>query len=496
MSGNIYQLSPAQLNWLSQNYPTIAGHTEGGVDPNQMVYDSNGNPVFSMPYFSPPSSSAPNSTYSFGPFQFDVNNYSINNTPAAYNFLQNLTLNGQPAFTPTDLQQLSSNAPLSNGELTNLNNILSQALQQNNYNQSEYQSLLNGQLQNLETQLQNAINYAADNGNPGAANAILADPSAQLRIMDYANQLNITPGGSLEQFLTGVPVTMPATGNTLTYDPNQSIDTQLQNYYQNTLAGYQQTPGRVTNLNLGLEQVLGKNGPLSQPICTLALQLSYELGNAQKQVIDPLVISTNSQAVTTTSLANGAFVDYRGTGFEEQSSWLSANAGVLVDVTNPTGTLNNGFTIIGSSTTNQNGNKLGQSGFTQLAALDTNHDGVINVSDTDFNQIEIWVGSNGQPGSGHLETLAQAGITSISLSTTAVNTTDVNGDKTLATSAVTYGNGTTGTLSDMNMSVNTSNTIDESAGTINSAYATLPDVMTLSLNRNTTYQARQQLMAA
>ena len=121
---------------------------------------------------------------------------------------------------------------------------------------------------------------------------------------------------------------------------------------------------------------------------------------------------------------------------------------------------------------------------------------MINASDTDFSQIEIWVGSNGQPGSGHLETLAQAGITSISLSTTAVNTTDANGDKTLATSAVTYGNGTTGTLSDMNMSVNTSNTIDESAGTINSAYATLPDVMTLRLNRNTAYQARQQLKAA
>ncbi|MHB9016835.1 MAG: hypothetical protein ACYC3O_01540 [Burkholderiales bacterium] len=209
---------------------------------------------------------------------------------------------------------------------------------------------------------------------------------------------------------------------------------------------------------------------------TLANWVSLLLGNAQNQIIDPLVLSTNGQAVTTTSLANGAYVDYQGTGFAEQSSWLSSNAGVLVDVTNPNGTLNNGFTIIGSSTTNQNGNAQGQAGFTQLATLDTNHDGVINASDTDFSQIDIWVGSNGQASSGTLETLAQAGITSISLNSTAVNTTDTNGDKTLATSAVTYGNGTTGTLSDMNMSVNTSNTIDESAGTINSAYATLPDV--------------------
>ena len=99
--------------------------------------------------------------------------------------------------------------------------------------------------------------------------------------------------------------------------------------------------------------------------------VSFLLGNAQNQtddendpfgVDDPLVISTNGQAVTTTSLANGAFVDYRGTGFEEQSSWFSSNAGILVDVTNPNGTLNNGFTIIGSSTTNQNGNVQGQTG--------------------------------------------------------------------------------------------------------------------------------------
>ncbi len=99
--------------------------------------------------------------------------------------------------------------------------------------------------------------------------------------------------------------------------------------------------------------------------------VSFLLGNAQNQtddendpfgVDDPLAISTNGQAVTTTSLANGAFVDYRGTGFEEQSSWFSSNAGILVDVTNPNGTLNNGFTIIGSSTTNQNGNVQGQTG--------------------------------------------------------------------------------------------------------------------------------------
>ena len=338
MSGSTFTLSNTQLNWLSSSYPTVAHYTEGGGD-----------------YFSSPTSSSSNAGYSFGPFQFDVNT----NTDAQ-TFLSDI------GFSQTQIDELSSNGGLTSSTINSLNQQLQAALQ-NPENQALYQNLQSQQLQNLENQLQATINYAADNGNPGAANAILSDPSAQLRIMDYANQLGITPGGSLDQFLSGLPVTMPATGNTLTYDPNQSIDSQLQNYYQNTLAGYEQTPGRVINLNLGLEQVLGQNDSSNQSVCTLALQLSYDLGNAQKQVVDPLVLSMNGQPVTTTSLANGAFVDYQNTGFAEQSSWFSANAGILVDVTNPNGTLNNGFTIIGSSTTNQNGNTQGQAGFTQLA---------------------------------------------------------------------------------------------------------------------------------
>ncbi len=412
MSGNTFQLTTTQLNWLSTNYPTVAHYTEGGGD-----------------YFSPPSPNSPNAGYSFGPFQFDVKaNPNVTGQTTVQDFLSSLTLDGQQVFSSSDIAALATNGGISQSNLTDLSNQLAQALQDPS-NQTAYQNILSGQLNNLESQLQNAIDYAANNGDSTIANKILNDPSAQLRIMDYANQLGITPGGILDQFLSGQTVNMPATGNSLTINPNQSLDAQLQNFYQNTAAGANQTSSRVNNLNQGLESVLGGNDTNNQNGGVLGLQLSYELGNAQKQVIDPLVISTNGQAVTTTSLANGAFVDYQGTGFAEQNSGLSSNAGLLVDVTNPNGTLNNGFTIIGSSTANQNVNTQGQAVFTQLVALDTNHDGVINASDTDFSQIEIWVGSNGQPGSGHLETLAQAGATSISLNSTVVNTIDADGDR-------------------------------------------------------------------
>lgn len=77
MSGNTFQLTTTQLNWLSANYPTVAHYTEGGGE-----------------YFSPPSLGSPNAGYSFGPFQFDVHG----NTQAQ-DFLRELTLNGQAVFS-------------------------------------------------------------------------------------------------------------------------------------------------------------------------------------------------------------------------------------------------------------------------------------------------------------------------------------------------------------------------------------------------------------
>ena len=113
-------------------------------------------------------------------------------------------------------------------------------------------------------------------------------------------------------------------------------------------------------------------GTFAQNGGSLGNQISSDLGNAQQQIVDPLVISMDGKAVTTTSVANGTFVDLQGTGFAEQSSWFSSNAGILVDVTNPNGTLNNGFTVIGSTAINQNGNALVQTGKVRIDYMASN----------------------------------------------------------------------------------------------------------------------------
>ena len=288
MSGNTLQLTTAQLNWLSTNYPTVAHYTEGGGD-----------------YFSPPSQNSPNAGYSFGPFQFDVNT-----NRNARDFLTHLTLGGQRVFSSSNIIALRENGGISQSDLTDLSNQLAQALQDPS-NLAKYQNLQSVQLQHLESQLQAAINYAANNGQSAIANKILNDPGAQLRLMDYSNQMpgGITHGGLMDQFLAGDSVYMPATKNNLAINPNQSLDAQLQNFYQNTAAGATQTPSRVNNLNQGLESVLGGNDTNNQNGGMPGLQLSHELSNAQQQATtnDPFVLSTNDQAVTTTSLTSGTF---------------------------------------------------------------------------------------------------------------------------------------------------------------------------------------------
>lgn len=77
------------------------------------------------------------------------------------------------------------------------------------------------------------------------------------------------------------------------------------------LSGLGLLPGGVSS---AITNVINNGGNLGNTISSL-------LGNAQQQVIDPLVVSTNGQVVTTTSLANGAYVDYQGTGFAGGITW-------------------------------------------------------------------------------------------------------------------------------------------------------------------------------
>jgi Ca2+-binding RTX toxin-like protein len=81
---------------------------------------------------------------------------------------------------------------------------------------------------------------------------------------------------------------------------------------------------------------------------------------------------------------------------------------------NNNGLVDNGLELFGSST---------QDGFAVLEKLDTNGDGKIDFQDTDFGKLRVWrdLNQNGVSESGELQSLSQAGISSISLARQHIN---------------------------------------------------------------------------
>ena len=95
------------------------------------------------------------------------------------------------------------------------------------------------------------------------------------------------------------------------------------------------------------------------------------------------------------------------------------------------------------------------SGFSELEALDSNHDGVLNASDSAWSQLKVWVDTtgNGNFQSGQLYSLDQLGITSINLNAIEVNQNN-NGNTILDNSTFTFSNGTTGDIAGVDLAFN------------------------------------------
>ncbi|WP_143135066.1 hypothetical protein [Burkholderia ubonensis] len=83
---------------------------------------------------------------------------------------------------------------------------------------------------------------------------------------------------------------------------------------------------------------------------------------------DPLVIDLSGQGVQLTSLnQSSAYFDLHNTGFAVHTGWVNAGTGFLVTDLNSNGTIDNVTELFGNSSTD---------GFSALAALDINGDGV------------------------------------------------------------------------------------------------------------------------
>ncbi|HEY9683940.1 MAG TPA: calcium-binding protein [Oculatellaceae cyanobacterium] len=157
---------------------------------------------------------------------------------------------------------------------------------------------------------------------------------------------------------------------------------------------------------------------------------------------DPLVLSLDGAPISTTSMStNNVTFDTDNTGYAHPTGWVGANDGILFLDTTGVGVLSNGSQIFGTSMPLNNGS-MAPSAWAALGQFDTTSSGTINASNPVYSDLFV------QTGDGSVFSLAQLGITAISLSNSSVNRTDDAGNTELSQGTFSFANGTLGVVAD------------------------------------------------
>lgn len=167
----------------------------------------------------------------------------------------------------------------------------------------------------------------------------------------------------------------------------------------------------------------------------------------------PLVLDLNGDGVQTTSFSESMLFDLLATGTKQSLGWVSKQDGLLaIDLTGD-GQINSGAELFGSSTVLANGAHA-KDGWAALAALDSNADGKLDVHDSQFDQLRVWVDSNGngQTDAQELRTLADHHIASIDLAADG-RSTQQNGNVVQGFSTYTTTDGRTHEVADVGLQV-------------------------------------------
>ena len=177
-------------------------------------------------------------------------------------------------------------------------------------------------------------------------------------------------------------------------------------------------------------------------------------------MIDPLVVDLTGSGFNLTSLSSSsAYFDFSDSGFAMKTGWIGSGTGLLVTSADPT-----------------SGNDLVTS-FAQLAAMDSNGDGVINSSDPVFANLYIWQDTNGNgvADSGEVQSLSSLGITSISITDSYVGT-PINGNIIQHTATVTFSDSSTSQIGDADFNASLLDTQFTGSFTLNPEVLLLPDL--------------------
>lgn len=164
----------------------------------------------------------------------------------------------------------------------------------------------------------------------------------------------------------------------------------------------------------------------------------------------PLVFDLDGDGIEITQLSDKSttLFDLNADGRRTQMAWVAPEDAFLALDRDGNGRIDTGKELFGDQTVLANGKKAAD-GYAALTELDSNHDGQINAQDARFKDLRLWrdLDQNGISNSNELLTLAQVGITQISLSKTAGTQTLADGTRLDGTATFTL-NGQPHTFSD------------------------------------------------
>jgi Ca2+-binding RTX toxin-like protein len=173
-------------------------------------------------------------------------------------------------------------------------------------------------------------------------------------------------------------------------------------------------------------------------------------------VVDPIILDLGEAGI---GLSNHVEFDMNGDGQVQTIAWTTGEDGILVMDLDGSGTIDSGREIFSPDF---NGGSFANA-LQALESIDGNADGVIDANDAAFADLLVWVDadSDGVTDAGELMTLAQVGISSINLGTTAGGAA-IDGQSVLATGTLAYTNGDVGSFAAVELQ-ETSNTLVLSA---------------------------------
>ncbi len=428
------------------------------------------------------------SGWQFGMMQNDLNN------PAPQALFNSLISQAESAGTITDAQGSGwITAAEDNGYISpaDINLINTEVLQPGS-----------AQIQTLDMQtLQNVV-YAVQGAEASVESTWgslgVLDPSNsdyQMAIGYIASWANRNPSdniSTLVDYLDGGTVSTASAG-TLPVLTDAPTLADIQTYME-AQAQFADNPGSFDNLTGNLERgenLFGPYSPYSEvagwadaapfvPSTEMSMRslaavpswMSFCEGvfGEGQDTGSPLVLdlSSDGSGITLAALNSSGSVYWDfGSGFKNASGWVTGTTGLLC--VDPTGT----GVITQADLFGNNGGSA--NGFQALAAYDTNGDGVINASDTDFNQLLVWIPTDttGVSTSAQLHTLASLGITSISLDYTD-ESYQINGN-TIEEQSTFVINGNTQTIADAWFAYDPVNTSYDGSYTLNPEVLFLPN---------------------